>query len=417
MKRSPPALASDGTVPVSRKKAKKLADQRFDERFSLPSGEAIWDASLRVERADFARDVMTGAAPRRREAPSVAVERARCEGVAKTRKALATSCGDKCPSMAFERWHLAAASEGDGGDSVFPRGGGDVLRRDLVASRHAPEAADRIVASHLAAVAAARGRVAAVSSSSRPAVEATAVSRSREGGDVVLRADRARVALPEPVYSKLRELASRAAASAEGAVDEAILRMTMRYDALGGAGYQAALPPRAFRALRDRFGVTFECFASPLNCFFERYGSAHADVDAAFGSVGSFYTDFEPRRGSYECNPPFAPAPLLRAASRCGALLEAAEARGDALSFAFVAPCWTDQEAWTAISASAFNRGVVRVPREDHAWRDVRVAKARRVPVDTAIFFLMTSAAHAARPCDAERLGAVRASLLVPPAP
>ena len=57
------------------------------------------------------------------------------------------------------------------------------------------------------------------------------------------------------------------------------------------------------------------------------------------------------------------------------------------------------------------------MPREDHAWRDARVAKARRVPVDTAIFFLMTSAAHAARPCDAERLGAVRASLLAPPAP
>ena len=42
-------------------------------------------------------------------------------------------------------------------------------------------------------------------------------------------------------------------------------------------------------------------------------GSAFGDVDGPFGSLGSFW-EFEPRKGAFEVNPPFAPAPLLRAA-------------------------------------------------------------------------------------------------------
>ena len=307
--------------------------------------------------------------------------------------------------MAFERWHLAC----DEGDPVFPRGGGgsEALKADLVASKHSPAEADDIVAEHAKAVAAARGRAAATASTAR----ATTVAR-RDGAAVHFFCGDATAELPEKVDAKLRELARRAGTNADD-VDACILAMTMRYDALGGSGFQAALPGAAFRALRAKFGVNFECFASPLNAYYERYCSAHADIDAPFGSLGSFY-DFSPRRGAFECNPPFAPAPLLRAARRCDALLAAAEARRDALAFAFVAPVWTDQPAWAAVDGSRFKRGAVRVPREDHAWRDARTARARRVPVDTAIFILATSAAEAAHPCDAAALNEVRAALLVP---
>lgn len=49
---------------------------------------------------------------------------------------------------------------------------------------------------------------------------------------------------------------------------------------------QAALPATVFECLHRMFGVSFECFASPLNCYFKQYCSAFADTDAYFGSRG-----------------------------------------------------------------------------------------------------------------------------------
>ena len=53
-----------------------------------------------------------------------------------------------------------------------------------------------------------------------------------------------------------------------------------------GSVLQSALPVSVFKCLHSCFGVTFECFASPLNCFFRQYCSAYADTDCYFGSRG-----------------------------------------------------------------------------------------------------------------------------------
>ena len=53
-----------------------------------------------------------------------------------------------------------------------------------------------------------------------------------------------------------------------------------------GAQNQAALPVTVFECLHRQFGVTFECFASPLNCYFRQYCSAFPDLDSYFGSRG-----------------------------------------------------------------------------------------------------------------------------------
>ena len=84
----------------------------------------------------------------------------------------------------------------------------------------------------------------------------------------------------------------------------------MRYKALGGSGYQAACSGVVFDVMKADFGVAMECFASPLNCRWGRFCSAFPDVDAAFGSVGSFFR-FTPTSGSFEANPPFEPALIM----------------------------------------------------------------------------------------------------------
>lgn len=53
-----------------------------------------------------------------------------------------------------------------------------------------------------------------------------------------------------------------------------------------GTGLQGALPVSVFEALHRQFGVSFECFASPLNCYFKQFCSAFPDTDGVFGSRG-----------------------------------------------------------------------------------------------------------------------------------
>lgn len=59
-----------------------------------------------------------------------------------------------------------------------------------------------------------------------------------------------------------------------------------------------------FESIQRNFGVTFECFASPLNCYFRQYCSAFPDIDGYFGSRGTFL-DYKPLTGSFQMNPPF----------------------------------------------------------------------------------------------------------------
>lgn len=61
-----------------------------------------------------------------------------------------------------------------------------------------------------------------------------------------------------------------------------------------GLSLQGALPLSVFECLHRVFGVTFECFASPLNSYFKQYCSAFADTDGYFGSRGyEFCTNFK----------------------------------------------------------------------------------------------------------------------------
>ena len=55
-----------------------------------------------------------------------------------------------------------------------------------------------------------------------------------------------------------------------------------------GQGTQGALPLTVFEALYKHFSVTFECFASPLNCYFRQFSSAFPDTDGYFGSRGYY---------------------------------------------------------------------------------------------------------------------------------
>ena len=90
-------------------------------------------------------------------------------------------------------------------------------------------------------------------------------------------------------------------------------------------------------------------------------------------------------------------------------------ASSEPLSFAVVIPVWEQSEGFGLLRACPYLRGEVRVPKEDHAWRDNRAGgMARRVPVDTGIFFVQNDAGASKWPASEAALGALREALVVP---
>jgi len=178
----------------------------------------------------------------------------------------------------------------------------------------------------------------------------------------------------------------------------AVYALLLRYESLGGAGYQAALGEDAFDILHEKLGVTVECFASPLNCRYGAFCSQFIDVDGYFGSLGSFFAaSFEPLEGSFEVNPPFVPETMLLAVEKVESLLARAERECAALSFVIIVPAWTDCKFWAALLASVFlicDHDVVKA--QDHGFCDgsqhARPSHERhRVSsYDTGVWYLQT---------------------------
>ena len=181
-----------------------------------------------------------------------------------------------------------------------------------------------------------------------------------------------------------------------------VYALLMRYESLGGSGYQAALGEDAFDALKSNLGVACEVFASPLNCRYGSFCSQFFDVDKYFGSLGSFFSDkFAPTRGSFEMNPPFVPETISKAVDKAESLLRRARESDEALSFVVVVPAWKECKFWQALSKSEF----LRIPAADviiaadHGFIDgaqhSRPARERhRVSsYDTGVIYLQSPAA------------------------
>ena len=341
--------------------------------------------------------------------------------VKRLRHQLALKCGQlqvKPPLLVFERW-LARAMLEDADDAVptpmFPAvdaGGGlaQDLRRAGAEDAGAAAAADELAA-QAGAIA---GKLTEAQGDDDDGEEGTgkkdAVTAEDAGPLLALKVngEKPYMSVSKAHMGKLRALYCRHSLGGaplppegtpeHGAFIAATFSLLARYDALGGAGYQAALNETAFDVLKKRLGVGCEAFASPLNCRYGRFCSAFPDVDGPFGSLGSFF-QFAPTRGSFEMNPPFVPEVLMAAAERAESLLAAAEESGGRLSFVVVVPAWRDVPMWRALDESRFKRGeTLVVPASDHGFCDgaqhCRPPRERhRVSsYDTGVFFLQTSA-------------------------
>jgi len=142
-----------------------------------------------------------------------------------------------------------------------------------------------------------------------------------------------------------------------------------RYDTIGGAGYQAAMPEPAFDYLTSAYAVSTECFASPLNCYLPNFHSAFPDTDAWYGSHGSFFA-LRCTDGSYESNPPFLELNMCCNALMVLLLLERAEHAGAALQFVVVWPGWDDTPGYTLLVDSGYCRRFLSLGKHEHTYKE-----------------------------------------------
>ncbi|XP_053309734.1 mRNA (2'-O-methyladenosine-N(6)-)-methyltransferase [Spea bombifrons] len=134
-----------------------------------------------------------------------------------------------------------------------------------------------------------------------------------------------------------------------------------------GSGLQEALPVHVFQALHRIFGVTSECFASPLNCYFKQYCSAFPDTDGYFGSRGPCLSFF-PVSGSFEANPPFCEELLDAMVTHFENLLESSD---QPLSFIIFIPEGRDPpiSALIRMENSRFKRHQLVLSAYQHEYR------------------------------------------------
>ncbi|XP_061899299.1 mRNA (2'-O-methyladenosine-N(6)-)-methyltransferase-like isoform X1 [Entelurus aequoreus] len=163
-----------------------------------------------------------------------------------------------------------------------------------------------------------------------------------------------------------------------------------------GTGLQGALPVPVFEALNRQFGVSFECFASPLNCYFKQFCSAFSDSDCYFGSRGPFLS-FCPVSGSFEANPPFCEEMMDAMVTHFEELLDKST---EPLSFIVFVPEWRDPvtPALSRMEGSRFLRHQMNVPAYEHEYRSgsqhicKREEMYYRAVHGTAVLFLQNDA-------------------------
>ena len=216
-------------------------------------------------------------------------------------------------------------------------------------------------------------------------------------------------------YNKLLALLRRSSRLADqgGAAAAAVFRLLARYSTFQGAhyragGFQAAIHGGCFDVLLSDFGCMLECFASPMNCRYEHYCSAHVGTDAAFGSIGSFFS-FRPTSGSYEANPPFDDSTIQRMVAHMHCLLSASN---EPLNFAIIIPYLPDQKGWTLVYNSPFKRAHLRVLQSEHGYYEGsqhdRITRFRVAPFDTSVIFLQNDAGRAKWPATKGKLRLLR---------
>lgn len=153
--------------------------------------------------------------------------------------------------------------------------------------------------------------------------------------------------------------------------NERVFCLLQRYEALDGPTYQCSVKRETFAVLRDDFGVTKECFASPLNRNADMYWSAFTD-DRFFGSQGSFFealtSPLVVEGGCFYANPPF----VEECMARLQQVLTCMLTWPVPVTFVVVLPTWSDDACHLWLESSAHTKVHLVLLAGEHEYMDGR---------------------------------------------
>lgn len=190
-----------------------------------------------------------------------------------------------------------------------------------------------------------------------------------------------------------------------------IWKMLQRYKTLTeidpySGSLQAAAPYQFMDYIQEEYGVDFECFASPVNRYFEQYCSAFFDTDSPFGSLGDFFSFF-PVEGSFEANPPFIEGLISKMADHIHTILSNSDLP---LSFIIMMSNWEDSEGFIKLKKSKFLRNTLLLEPGKHYYREITQTKHFKAIHPTILFTLQNDAGYQKwMPTEEKQQGIVKA--------
>lgn len=197
--------------------------------------------------------------------------------------------------------------------------------------------------------------------------------------------------LPHHVYNKIERLYRQTGFGLPVFFHKYLWFDLTLYHILSGPGLQWALPPSLMFTLKQEMGCNTEIFASPINCYYNRYYSLFPH-DRYFGSLGNFFqahdTDFI--SGTYQVNPPFIEPIFVKSTDKIISLLEIAEASNNKLTFVYVMPIWENFPSYNTLISSKFCYRVISLEAEQHYYYQYQTGQFIKARFGTNIIILST---------------------------
>ena len=152
-------------------------------------------------------------------------------------------------------------------------------------------------------------------------------------------------------------------------LEQKIFCLLLRYQTLMGNSHQFAMRPHFKNALRDEYGINFECFASAINVHYDRFCRLFYDIERHFGSYGSFYL-MKYKRGFFIANPPYENKMLELMVLK---FIESCQNTKEPLSISFGLPNWGKYavfEAMEIVKKSKYTKFVRCMKDREVEWFD-----------------------------------------------
>lgn len=149
-------------------------------------------------------------------------------------------------------------------------------------------------------------------------------------------------------------------------LDDRIFCLLLRYETFMGNSHQFAMETKFKDVLRDEYGINFECFASSINVYYDKYCSLFYDIEKDFGSYGSFYL-MKYERGFFIANPPYESEMLKLMVEK---FIASCKESKEPLSISFGLPNWGKYDIFEAmeITKKSPYTKFIRCMKDGEVW-------------------------------------------------